>query len=82
MAVDVGPKLDEGAVPPPVHRPPIARRSFWLSPNIFTGFAGGVAGYAFGHWLGNLISSSYPVVQNAGHSDVSILLGYLFATLG
>jgi cytochrome c oxidase subunit 1 len=82
MAVDVGPKLDEGAVPPPVHRPPIRRRSFWLSPNIVTGLVGGVAGYAFGHWLGNLISSNYLVVQNAGHSDVAILLGYLFATLG
>jgi cytochrome c oxidase subunit 1 len=82
MAIDAGAKLDEGAVPPPLDRPGGRRRGYWTSPNIVTGLVGGVAGYAFGHWLGNLISSSYAVVQNSGSSDVAILLGYIFATLG
>ncbi len=82
MAIDVGVPVGEGVVPPPLERPAPTPRSFWLSPNFFTGLLGAVAGYAFGHWLGNVVSHGYTVVQNSGHSDVAILLGYIFATLG
>jgi cytochrome c oxidase subunit 1 len=82
MAVETTYDTTEGAQPPPLERPEVTLRHFWLSPNVFTGLVGAVAGYAFGHWLGNLIGHGYAVVSNSGQSNIAILLGYIFGTIG
>ena len=40
-----------------------------MRPAIHTGIIGAVVGYLFGHWLGNLIASGYPQVQNCGTNN-------------
>ncbi len=57
-------------------------RSYWRRPNLVTGFAGGVVGYAVGHWLGNFLAWNNQQVQGNGENDWSLTLGYLVATLG
>jgi cytochrome c oxidase subunit 1 len=61
-------------------------RPWWLRPGIHAGIIGAVAGYAFGHWLGNLITSGYPLSLPGGGQpdfhDTAIVLGYLFLVLG
>src|SRR5579875_2407238 len=55
-----------------------ARRPWWMRPAIHTGLIGAVIGYAFGHWLGNLIASGYQQVGTSDQNDTAIVLGYLF----
>ena len=47
---------------------------------------GAVIGYVFGHWLGNLITSGYPLNQPGGGApdtnNTPIVLGYLFLVIG
>src|SRR5215475_5628544 len=61
-------------------------RAWWARPAMHTGIIGAVAGYAFGHWLGNLITSGYPLVLPGGgqpdSNDTPIVLGYLFLVIG
>ena len=63
-----------------------AARPWWMRPGILTGIIGAVAGYALGHWLGNLITSGYPQAGTGGGSpdsnDTPIVLGYLFLVVG
>ena len=53
-----------------------------LSPSLIRGLVLAVAGYFFGHWLGNLLASGYSQVTNSGDNNVSIILGYLFGVVG
>src|SRR5258708_35699822 len=57
-------------------------RRWWQRPAIHTGLIGAVAGYAFGHWLGNLIASGYHQVAHADANDTAIGLGYPFLVIG
>jgi cytochrome c oxidase subunit I len=57
-------------------------RSWWMRPAIHTGTIGAVAGYALGHWLGNLIASGYQQISTADANDTAIVLGYLFLVIG
>jgi cytochrome c oxidase subunit 1 len=67
-------------------RTPGPARAWWMRPAMHTAIIGAVVGYAFGHWLGNLIASGYPqVLAGAGQPDVNdtaIVLGYLFMVIG
>jgi cytochrome c oxidase subunit I len=57
-------------------------RSGWLSQHLGTAVIGAVAGYAFGHWVGNVIASNYPNVQGSGQNDVAIVLGLSIGVFG
>src|SRR5262252_7455891 len=61
-------------------------RAWWARPALHTAIIGAVVGYAFGHWLGNLITSGYPQAATGGGSpdanDTPIVLGYLFLVIG
>src|SRR5215469_11936890 len=61
-------------------------RAWWARPALHTAIIGAVVGYAFGHWLGNLITSGYPQAATGGGSpdanDTPIVLGYLFLVVG
>src|SRR5215831_15872573 len=61
-------------------------RAWWARPGLHTGIVGAVAGYAFGHWLGNLIASGYPLSLPGGGqpdtNDTAIVLGYVFLVIG
>jgi cytochrome c oxidase subunit 1 len=61
-------------------------RSWWMRPGVHTAVIGAVAGYIFGHWLGNLIDSGYPLILPGGGqpdmNDIAIVLGYLFMVIG
>jgi cytochrome c oxidase subunit 1 len=84
MSVDV-PAAGEtglvGEVRPPV-RGPISRRPGWLGQHAGTALILMVAGYAFGHWLGNHLSLGRPYVGTAAESDVAIVLGLVFGVVG
>ncbi len=70
-----------GATPPPPGPPP--RGPAWLHQNIFTAAIGAVAGYAFGHWVGNMIASGYPNINGAsGQNDIAICLGLGIGVFG
>ncbi len=61
-------------------------RAWWARPGMHFGIIGAVAGYAFGHWLGNLITWGYPQAAVGGGSpdsnDTPIVLGFLFLVIG
>src|SRR5215472_17303019 len=57
-------------------------RAWWARPGMHTAIIGAVAGYAIGHWLGNVIASGYQQVGHADANDFEIVLGYLFLVLG
>ncbi len=64
----------------------VRTRAWWMRAGIITGIIAAVIGYAFGHWLGNLITSGYPQAATGGGSpdsnDTPIVLGYLFLVIG
>jgi len=78
--VPVPPPTDAAQPSGPIAPP--AARSYWFRPNLVTGLLGAVLGYAFGHWLGNLIAGSYQQVVGNAENNHAITLGYLFGTLG
>jgi cytochrome c oxidase subunit I len=82
MTVDVAqPEAGRiGAVPPGARKG--TGRPAWLSQHVGTAVILGVGGYALGHYLGNLIASTYPRVQTAVWNDVAIVLGLVFGILG
>src|SRR5215471_19978089 len=57
-------------------------RDWWARPGIHTAIIGAVVGYAFGHWLGNVIAAGYQQIGTADANDTAIVLGYLFLVLG
>jgi cytochrome c oxidase subunit I len=64
-------------------------RAWWMRPAIHTGVIGAVAGYAFGHWLGNYWATptptspaNYQQVVHANQNDIAIVLGYTFMVIG
>jgi cytochrome c oxidase subunit I len=62
-------------------------RAWWMRPAVHTAIIGAVVGYVFGHWLGNLIDSGYPLVFPPGggqpdSNDIPVVLGYLFMVIG
>jgi cytochrome c oxidase subunit I len=61
---------------------PRRARPWWLRPAIHTAILGAVAGYLFGHWLGNVIASGYQQVTEGDLNDLAIVLGYAFAIVG
>src|SRR5450631_2744512 len=61
---------------------PISTRSEWLRPHVGWAIVGGVAGYLFWHWLGNVMASGYTNIQNSGQNDVATVLALTFAVVG
>jgi cytochrome c oxidase subunit 1 len=60
----------------------VRRRPAWLSQHLGTALIGAIAGYAIGHWLGNVIASGFAHVQASGENDVAIVLGLGFGVVG
>jgi cytochrome c oxidase subunit I len=56
--------------------------SYWRRPNLITGVAGGVIGYAVGHWLGNYLAADNQQFKGNGQNDFALTLGYVVATIG
>ncbi len=81
MSVDVTPAVGVGEVQPPASGL-LSRRPAWLSQNLVTALILMVAGYAFGHWIGNVISSGRVWVTTAAENDAAIVLGLLFGVVG
>ncbi len=83
MAIDtresIGAEHSDDAPPPGA---PGRRRPRWLGPNAGRALVGAVAGYAFGHWIGNVIASGYINVQGSGQNDVAIALGLSIGVVG
>ncbi len=70
---------------PPVLTVTDEARKGWLSQHIGTAAVGAVAGYLFGHWVGNLIASGYPTVTGSsgnGANDVAVVLGLSIGVFG
>ena len=59
-----------------------AAKPWWMRPAIHTGVLGAIVGYAFGHWLGNVIASGYQQRSTSDANDTAIVLGYLFLLIG
>jgi len=80
MALDTTAVEQTGAPSP--SSVPVRRRPGWLAPNVRAGTGGAVAGYAFGHWIGNVIASGYTNVAGSGQNDVAIALGLSIGVVG
>jgi cytochrome c oxidase subunit I len=76
----VGEKVAGGGTPGEPAAP--AFPSYWTRPNLFSGLAGGVVGYAVGHWFGNFVAANNQQFQGNGQNDFALTLGYLVGTLG
>ena len=63
-------------------RTPVRRRPVWLGPHAGRALVGAVAGYALGHWIGNLLAAGYTHVQGSGQNDVAIVLGLSIGVVG
>jgi cytochrome c oxidase subunit 1 len=50
--------------------------------NALTGFALGIGGYFFGHWIGTRITIGMDSQLGTDQNDVAIFMGYVFALLG
>jgi cytochrome c oxidase subunit 1 len=82
MTVEIAPPTSGvGEVRPPT-RGPASRRPAWFGQHVGTALVGMVAGYALGHWIGNVIASGYAHVQGSGENDVAIVLGMVLGVLG
>ncbi len=83
MAIDTRESVSaehSGHTAPPVR--PTRRRPGWLGPHLGRALVGAVGGYAFGHWIGNVIGSGYINVQGSGQNDVAIVLGLSIGVVG
>ena len=81
MTVDIAPPAGVGQVRPP-GRPAVSRRPAWLSQHVGTALIGMIAGYAFGHWLGNFLSTGRAYIGTAAESDIAIVLALFFGVVG
>ena len=83
MAIGISRTLDDvgrsGNEPP---APQTSSRPAWMSQHLGTAVVGAVAGYAFGHWIGNVIAAGYPNPQNNGENDIAIVLALVFGVVG
>jgi len=78
-------EIDQTKAQQPGGPPPHAlkqARAWYMRPNAGTAVIGAVAGYFFGHWFGNAISYGYQQGSTSDQNNLSIVLGYLFLTLG
>jgi cytochrome c oxidase subunit I len=82
MAIEMQPTSGQLAGEPPPPAQPKPHRPWWQHPGVHTGFAGAVGGYFFGHWLGNAIGSGWQQVATADQNNLSMMLGYVFLTVG
>jgi cytochrome c oxidase subunit 1 len=83
MALDMRPSIGaEHSGDASTPAAPSRRRSSWLGPHLGRALVGAVAGYAFGHWVGNLIASGYINVQGNGQNDVATVLALSFGVVG
>ena len=83
MAIDTRASISaeySGATRPPARS--TRRRPGWLGPHAGRALVGAVGGYAFGHWIGNVIASGYSNVQGSGQNDVAIVLGLSIGVAG
>jgi len=82
MAIEtpVGEKVAGGGTPGEPVAAPLP--SYWRRPNLLTGLAGGVIGYAIGHWFGNYLAWNNQQIKGNGQNDFALTLGYLAATIG
>src|SRR5665213_1665756 len=83
MAIDTRESVSaehSGHAAPPVS--PTRRRPGWLGPHVGRALVGAVGGYAFGHWIGNVIASGYDNVQGSGQNDVATVLGLSIGVVG
>jgi cytochrome c oxidase subunit I len=77
MAVQMKPESTE-----PTAGRPRPSGSYWRHAGVHTGLVLAVAGYFFGHWLGNALSYTYAQNSLSDSNDVPIVLGYAFAVIG
>ncbi|HEY5990084.1 MAG TPA: hypothetical protein VIV12_27410, partial [Streptosporangiaceae bacterium] len=77
MAIETQPERAQAAAPGPA-------RPWWLRAAFHTGLIGGVAGYLFGHWLGNALfhTNSAFATGLSDTKDMPIVLGYAFGVIG
>ena len=83
MALDMRESMgarSSGDTPPP--GPSSRRWPGWLGPHLGRALVGAVAGYAFGHWVGNLIAAGYQNIQGSGQNDVATVLGLSIGVVG
>ncbi|HUZ37470.1 MAG TPA: cbb3-type cytochrome c oxidase subunit I [Streptosporangiaceae bacterium] len=57
-------------------------RAWWMKPAVHTALLGAVIGYLLGHWVGNILSYTYPNLPLSDTNDTPLVLGYLFGTVG
>ena len=57
-------------------------RPWWMRPAVHTGLVGAVAGYFFGHWLGDQLTNGWPNLPLSDSNNVAIVLGYSFGVVG
>jgi cytochrome c oxidase subunit 1 len=81
MSIEIEPSKAQRPEGPPPGRPGRAR-PWWMRPGAHTGVIGGVAGYFFGHWLGNFIGAGWQQVGTSDQNNLAIVLGYVFLTVG
>jgi cytochrome c oxidase subunit 1 len=84
MSVDVPPAGEAGVVGevrPPMGGPARSRPA-WLGQHVGTALVLMVAGYAFGHWIGNVIGTGRTYIGTAAENDIAIVLGLIFGVVG
>jgi cytochrome c oxidase subunit 1 len=81
MSIEIEPAKAQRPEGPPPTRPGRAR-PWWMRPGAHTGVIGGVAGYFFGHWLGNFIGGGWQQVGTSDQNNLAVVLGYTFLTVG
>ncbi|MGH3171101.1 MAG: cytochrome c oxidase subunit I, partial [Trebonia sp.] len=57
-------------------------RPWWLRPGWHTALIGAAAGYALGHWLGDVVAGGYQQISTSDDNDLAIVLGYAFFVVG
>ena len=66
----------------PLAQTVLGRRPDWLKPHMGWSVVGAVVGWFFGRYVGDVIASGWPVVQNTTQNNVSVVLGLSFGAIG
>jgi cytochrome c oxidase subunit I len=82
MAIETMPTGGQLAGGPPPPSQLKRHRPWWQHPGAHTGLVGAVAGYFFGHWLGNAIGSGWQQVATSDQNNLALALGYTFLAVG